>query len=131
MKIKALIAALALAAVTIGAVAWAAADDDGDSAAPTVENPAEPGDTSEPADPAAGFDHEAHRAAAQALLGTAQGDLSDEIRIGRVGDEYMMLTEDYVLGRMTVGVDDTGAGPVVTDVTVEMPDGPETFELDG
>jgi hypothetical protein len=69
---------------------------------------------------------------AQFYLGASQDELPDVVRIGRIGSERMMLTEDYRIGRLTVELDDLeGDGvPVVTSVTVELPDGPETFELD-
>ena len=63
---------------------------------------------------------------AHALLGAPEGELGAEVRISRRGAETMMLTEDYVLGRMTVELDDAGDGYRVTSVTVELPDGPET-----
>lgn len=91
-----------------------------------------------PADGAAGPDEpvagdtrpsdEQLRADAQALLGTAEGELGDRARVGRRGDEQMVLTEDYVVGRFTVELDDDGSGTYrVTVVTVEMEAGPETF----
>ncbi len=50
------------------------------------------------------------------------------VRIGRLGDEHLALTEDYVIGRMTVGLDDDGTGSlIVTDVTIELPAGPQTI----
>lgn len=68
------------------------------------------------------------REQAQLLLGTAEVDVPADVRIGRRGDEHMMLTEDYVIGRMTVGLDDDGTGTfVVTEVILEMEEGPETF----
>lgn len=68
------------------------------------------------------------RTEAQALLGTPEAELPAEVRIGRRGGEQMMLTEDYVVGRMTVELDDAGDGTwVVSVVTVELGDGPETF----
>jgi hypothetical protein len=69
---------------------------------------------------------------AQHYLGATQDELSEHVRIGRIGDEHMALTEDYQIGRITVELDDIdGDGtPVVTSATVELPDGPETFELD-
>ncbi len=72
---------------------------------------------------------------AQFYLGVPEGELPDidTIRIGRRGEEHMALTEDYRVGRMTMGLDDEdGDGTYeVTEVTVELPDGPETFTLDG
>lgn len=68
------------------------------------------------------------RETAQSLLGTAEAELPEDVRIGRRGGEQMMLTEDYVVGRFTVELDDDGTGTFrVTSVTVEMEGGPETF----
>jgi hypothetical protein len=65
---------------------------------------------------------------ARALLGTPYDELGDDIRIGRIGDEHLALTEDYQVGRMTVEVDPDDAGVHhVTSVTVELPDGPVTI----
>ena len=69
------------------------------------------------------------REEARGLLGMFEADLPDDVRISRRGDEQFMLTEDYVLGRATVELDDDGSGYRVMAVTVELPDGPETFEL--
>lgn len=69
------------------------------------------------------------RETAQSLLGTAEAELADDVRISRRGGEQMMLTEDYVVGRYTVELDDDGTGVFrVTAVTVELGDAPETFE---
>jgi hypothetical protein len=67
---------------------------------------------------------------ARAVLGVAEEDLQDDVRIARRGDETFALTEDYVLGRRTVELDDDGGGYRVTSVVVELPDGPQTFELE-
>lgn len=69
---------------------------------------------------------------AQYYLGRDESELTDQIRVGRRGDESFALTEDYRVGRMTVELDDldTDGTYVVTAVTVELPDGPETFRLD-
>jgi hypothetical protein len=71
---------------------------------------------------------------ARFYLGVAEEELPeiDTVRIGRRGEEHMMLTEDYRVGRMTVGLDDVEDDGtfVVTEVTVELPDGPETFTLE-
>ena len=67
---------------------------------------------------------------ARGLLGMNEKDLPADVRIGRRGAEQMMLTEDYVLGRMTVSLaelDDSGHR--VVDVTVELPNGTATYEL--
>lgn len=70
---------------------------------------------------------------ARYYLGVPQDELPEVVRIARTGDEDVALTEDYQIGRITVELDDhDGDGtPVVTSATVELPDGPETFELDG
>ncbi|HEX9766916.1 MAG TPA: hypothetical protein VGA36_09135 [Nitriliruptorales bacterium] len=74
------------------------------------------------------FDSDSEREAAAALIGLAEADLAADVRIGRRGDEHMMLTEDYVLGRKTVELDADADGVFrVTSVTVELPDGPETI----
>lgn len=76
------------------------------------------------------FPVEQARQETQGLLGRYEDDLAPDVRIGRRGDELMALTEDYVLGRMTVELEDTdGDGFRVVAATVELPDGPETFEL--
>lgn len=77
------------------------------------------------------FPVEQARQDAQAVLGMNEEDLPADVRIGRRGDEVMALTEDYRLGRRTVELDDTdGSGFRVVSVVVELPDGPETFELE-
>ena len=69
---------------------------------------------------------------AQFYLGTRQDELNEFIRVGRINEEHMALTDDYQIGRITVELDDRdGDGTaVVTSATVELPDGPETFQLD-
>lgn len=69
---------------------------------------------------------------ARFYLGAQKDDLNEHVRIGRIGDEHMALTDDYQVGRITVELDDLrGDGmPVVTSATVELPDGPETFQLE-
>lgn len=67
---------------------------------------------------------------ARGLLGMNEADLPSDVRIGRIGDEHMMLTEDFVLGRMTVSLEDLdGSGYRVVDVTVEIPNGTATYDL--
>ena len=61
---------------------------------------------------------------AEALLGTARADLPADVRIGRIGDEHLPLTEDYVVGRMTVELD---AAETVVAVIVELTEGPHTL----
>lgn len=76
------------------------------------------------------FPTEQVRQHARGLLGANEADLADDVRIGRRGAEQMALTEDYRLGRFTVELDDTdGSGMRVVRVTVELPDGPESFDL--
>ena len=69
---------------------------------------------------------------ARFYLGAQQDELSEHVRVGRIDAEHMALTEDYRIGRITVELDDRdGDGTaVVTSATVELPDGPETFELE-
>lgn len=67
---------------------------------------------------------------ARDLLGMNEADLSADVRIGRRGAEQMLLTEDFVLGRMTVSLEDLDdSGYRVVDVTVEFPNGTATYEL--
>lgn len=73
---------------------------------------------------------EQFRRDARAYLGAHRDELPDSVRVGRVGDEDLALTDDFVVGRITVGLDDLGDGPVVTSATVELPEGPETFTLE-
>jgi hypothetical protein len=68
---------------------------------------------------------------ARFYLGTAEAELPELVRVGRRGEEHLMLTEDYRIGRITVELDEVEGTYVVTSATVELPDGPETFELDG
>lgn len=74
------------------------------------------------------FPSDQARADAESLLGLAEGEFGDEARIARKGNVHFLLTEDYVLGRLTVELDDDGSGTYrVVSVTVELPDGPETI----
>ena len=122
-------------------VSAACGDDDvetttGDSSEDAVTQPDQP--TSSPDDPADDFgedfsaeDAEEARQRARDLLGTSEVDLPDDVRVRRRGDEQFMLTEDYVLGRVTVELDDDRGTFVVTTAVVELPDGPETFDGHG
>ena len=68
---------------------------------------------------------------AHGLLGMNEDDLPEEVRIARRGEEAFALTEDHVIGRRTVELDDTdGSGFRVTIVHLEVPSGVETFELE-
>ena len=84
-----------------------------------LDDPAEPvGDE---------FDSQAALTQAEELLGLAEPALDADVRIGRRGEEQLALTEDYVLGRMTVELDINDMDEwIVTAVTVELPDGPQT-----
>jgi hypothetical protein len=73
---------------------------------------------------------ESLRRDARTHLGWAEAELSELVRVGRRGDEQHALTEDYVLGRITVELDEVDGVHVVTAATVELPDGPETFTLE-
>lgn len=134
--------AVGLGMALVLVLAASCGDDDvetitGDPSEDPVTQPDQP--TSGPDGPADDFgedfsadDAEEARQRARELLGTAEADLSDDVRVRRRGDEQFMLTEDYVLGRITVELDDDGSGTfVVTSAVVELPDGPETFEGNG
>lgn len=112
----------ALIALALGLPLLAAC---GESDAVTVD-PIDPG-TSVDGDQ---FPDEQARQDAHGLLGMNEDDLPDDVRIGRRGEEVMALTQDYRLGRQTVELDDTdGSGFRVVSVVVELPAGPEMFEL--
>lgn len=73
---------------------------------------------------------DAARDQAQGLLGVAESEVPADVRIDRRGDEYFPRTEDYVIGRLTVVLDDTdGSGYRVVLVALETPDGTEAYEL--
>ena len=67
---------------------------------------------------------------AQYYLGKKENELNELIRVARIGDEHQAVTDDYVVGRITVELDDIDGELIVTSSTVELPDGPETFTLD-
>jgi hypothetical protein len=97
--------------------------------APTNDTSVDP--DLEPVDEWDQFPTDEAREEARGVLGMNESDLPDDVRIRRRGDEEFALTEDYVLGRVTVELDDTdGSGYRVTSLVVELPDGPETFELE-
>jgi hypothetical protein len=137
-RTRALVAGVAVAlALGIGsAVAFAAGGDTEDPAVP-VEPDGGIGDTPIPVEPDGGigdtpgdeFPVEQARDDARLFLGRSEADLPADFRIARKGAEQFALTEDYVLGRFTVELDDDGDGVRVTSVTVELPGGPERFEL--
>ena len=68
---------------------------------------------------------------AQFYLGKREDELNELVRVGRIGDERMALTEDYQVGRITVELDDLDGDGIATVTTaiVELPGGPETFEF--
>lgn len=83
--------------------------------------------TGDDADGFDGFDADAAAAEATALLGLAEDELPADVRVGRLDDEHMALTEDYVVGRHTAELDTDDAGvPRVTSVVTELPEGPVT-----
>jgi hypothetical protein len=151
-RLRALIVTTGLA-LTLGigtAAAFAAAGDDADRPALPAEPdggigdtpiPVEPdggiGDTPIPVEPDGGIGDtpddryaiELARDQAHGLLGRYESDLPADVRVARRGTEHLALTEDYVLGRFTVELDDEGDGYRVTSVTIELPDGPETVVL--
>ena len=90
-----------------------------------------PGDDSEVPDEGEDFVLDDAREEARGLLGMFETDLDDDVRIARRGEEMFMLTMDHVPGRLTVELDDDGSGYRVVLVNLEVPDGSETFELQG
>jgi hypothetical protein len=150
-RTKALVAGIGVViALGIGTAVAVAADDDGGGTPIPVEPdggigdtpmPVEPdggiGDTPIPVEPDGGIGDTPHDEFpvdqalddAHGLVGRYEADLPAGVRIARKGAEQFALTEDYVLGRLTVELDDDGDGFRVTSVTVELPDGPQTLEL--
>jgi hypothetical protein len=129
-------AVLAVVALSSAACAGAAASDRPDPADPApsagmcapespdcVDTVVVP-DTGDP-DP---VDLASTREVARAMLGAAEGDLDDGVRVARRGDEHLMLTEDHVVGRLTVELDPDADGVHrVVLVRIEVPDGAETI----
>ena len=74
---------------------------------------------------------EQFRKDAKFYLGRPRSELNELIRIARIDDEQRAVTDDYQVGRISVELDtvNDGGEPIVTSATVELPDGPETFEL--
>lgn len=85
------------------------------------------GDDISPADGDAAFPSDAARDEARELLGDPESELGSDVRVARRGEETFALTEDYVLGRITVELDLEEGTYIVQSATVELPDGPETF----
>lgn len=76
--------------------------------------------------------HETLVAAATDLIGRAEADLPADVRIGRRGTEHFALTEDYVVGRLTVSLEVDGDGVMrVVEVVAEGADGPITVGAGG
>lgn len=64
---------------------------------------------------------------AASYLGTPEAGLDPAWRVGRRGAELFALTEDFVVGRFTVELDDDGTDTFrVAAVDVELPGGVET-----
>jgi hypothetical protein len=134
MRSHTLVSVLAAVSLLVGACAGA----DADAAAPTPDEPVSSTpddgghdlDEGGPSDEWADFPTDEAREQARGLLGMGEDDLPEEVRIGRRGEEILVLTEDYILGRSTVELDDDGDGFRVSSVTVELPDGPETLVLE-
>ncbi len=75
------------------------------------------------------FDHEVALDNARSLLGEPEQEVLDlwaDTRLGRRGDEHFAVTDDYVIGRMTLATEDVDGEFRVVEVTVELPDGPMT-----
>lgn len=123
MRTRTLASLLAAVSLLAGAAAGAAALTGDDTVSPIPDGS---GDHDEVV---ADFPSDEVREHARGYLGMGEGDLPDEVRIARRGDDVFMLTEDYVLGRSTVELDDAD-GMRVVSVTVELPGGPETFVLE-
>ena len=131
MRVPPLIATIAALAAVALAMTACGADTVTDPEVPVSSEPGEDvGDDTTDDEFGADVDADAAREEARAVLGMPEEDLPEDVRISRRGDESFMLTEDYVLGRLTVELDDDGDGYRVTSVVVELPDGPETFELE-
>jgi hypothetical protein len=77
-------------------------------------------------DGADGFDRDAARAEAEALLGTRESEVEEtaDRRIVRRGDEQFIVTMDLRPGRQNLELDEDDSGTyVVTRVVVETPEG--------
>jgi hypothetical protein len=66
---------------------------------------------------------------AEALLGTQEDQLPDDVRIARRGTETFPLTEDHVIGRVTVELDEIEDSYIVTAATIELSDGAVVLDL--
>ncbi len=123
-RTRALVAGIGVVlALGVGTAVVVADSDTGDTPIP-VEPDGGIGDT-----PGDEFPVDQARDDAHGLLGRSEADLPVDVRVARKGTEQFALTEDYVLGRFTVELDDDGDGFRVTSVTLELLDGPESFQL--
>ena len=133
MRTHTRVSVIAAVALLVGACTDAPAPDDPVSSSPDdgeVVGDPDLDDDGDADDEWADFPSDEAREQARGFLGMGEDDVPEDVRIGRRGDETFMLTEDYVLGRSTVELDDDGDGFRVVSVTVELPDGPETFVLE-
>ncbi len=114
-------------------------EDGGDVAAICIEGTVDCEDTvvseGEPTPPEEGpLDAEAARRDARSLLGQTEEEvlaLWGDVRVGRHGDEEMMLTEDWRPGRKTIATEDDGTGTYrVVEVVLELDEGTETITAD-
>ncbi len=68
---------------------------------------------------------------AASILGTPETGVDPSWRVGRRGEESFALTEDFVVGRFTVELDDDGTGVfLISSVTVELPGRVEVVSAD-
>lgn len=132
----------ALGAVALGAVLAACGggiesgspgSGDATTASPADDATGDSDDTSMPADEGAEHDGSVTQGEAEAVGGAYLGLTEEEaiaqaevdgrdFRVGERDGEPFMLTEDYVLGRVTATITDG----VITEVVVESSDGPVT-----
>ncbi|WP_052667803.1 hypothetical protein [Nitriliruptor alkaliphilus] len=77
------------------------------------------------------IDIDAARQDAESMLGEPEDDVLErweDVRLGRRGDEEMILTFDLRPGRKTIATEDDGTGTYrVVAVILETEDGSETF----
>jgi hypothetical protein len=68
---------------------------------------------------------------AASYLGVPETGIDPTWRIGRRGEESFPLTEDFVVGRFTVELDDDGTGVfLISSVTVELHGGAQVVNVD-
>jgi hypothetical protein len=132
---------IGLATVTLLALSACGDSERLSSDEPVVTNPATP-TTPDPDSPVTSpvddptttlpgaFDAEAAARRAASLLGAQEGDLPDDVRVARRGDEDFPLTADLVPGRLTVQLDEDGTGTfVVVEVQIESEDGVQVVSV--